>query len=196
MRPGYGRISPINNPGPCTAGRYAVIGTRRRPITRIKAIHIKNRNGNHESPDTRYPFPADLPCCAVITATLAIFQSSVFWTLVYLVGILLSCLVIIYSFCTKCPCRKTDCGHVIPGKLTRFFPPARKGLTPSWDKTGVVVPIVFVIVFPQYWLLSHPLYSVVFAVLCLIAAADIQFFVCKGCTNCFCPFFQGECKTE
>ena len=133
---------------------------------------------------------------AVLTATLAIFQSSVFWTLVYLVGILLSCLVIIYSFCTKCPCRKTDCGHIIPGKLTRFFHSRPEGAYTFMDKSGVVVPIVFVIVFPQYWLLSHPLYSVLFAVLCLIAAADIQFFVCKGCTNCFCPFFQDGCEKK
>jgi hypothetical protein len=46
-------------------------------------------------------------------------------------------------------------------------------------------------VFPQYWLLKQPVYFYLFAALCLIAAADIQFFACKGCTNGFCPFFQG-----
>ncbi|MDD1684522.1 MAG: hypothetical protein LUQ19_01385 [Methanoregula sp.] len=131
---------------------------------------------------------------AVVTATLAIMQSSVMWAVLYVVGILLSGLVVIYSICTKCPCRNTDCGHVIPGKLTQFFPPRVEEPYTFRDKTGIVVPIVFMIVFPQYWLLSLPVYSILFAVLCLIAAADIQFFVCKGCTNRFCPFFQEGCE--
>jgi hypothetical protein len=126
---------------------------------------------------------------AVITATVAILQTSVMWALLYILGIFLSSLVVIYSFCTKCPCRNTDCGHVIPGKLTQLFPPREEGPYTFWDRTGVVVPIVFLIVFPQYWLLSHTLYFYIFVALCLIAAADIQFFVCKGCQNRFCPFF-------
>jgi hypothetical protein len=130
---------------------------------------------------------------AVITATVAILQTSVIWAVLYIIGIFLSCLVLIYSFCTKCPCRKTGCGHVIPGKLTRFFPPREEGPYTFWDRTGVVVPIVFMIVFPQYWLLSHPTFFYLFVGLCLIAAADIQFFVCKGCNNRFCPFFQDGC---
>ena len=133
---------------------------------------------------------------AVITATVAILQSSVMWTVLYIIGIILSCLVLIYSFCTKCPCRNTDCGHVIPGKLTRFFPSREEGPYTFRDKTGVVVPIVFMIVFPQYLAALQPVYFFLFAGLCLVAAADIQFFVCRGCNNCFCPFFQGECKTE
>jgi hypothetical protein len=128
---------------------------------------------------------------AVLTATFAIIRSSsVIWVALYLVGILLSSLIIVYSFCTKCPCRNTDCGHVIPGKLTRLFPPRPEGLYTFMDKAGVAIPLVFLIVFPQYWLLSNPPLFILFAVLCLIAAADIQFFVCNGCTNRFCPFFQ------
>ena len=133
---------------------------------------------------------------AVLTATLAIVQSSVIWAVLYLVGILLSCLVVLYSFCVKCPCRNTDCRHVIPGRLTRFFPRREEGPYTFWDKTGLVVPIVFMTVFPQYWLLKHPVHFYLFVVFLLIAAEDIQFFVCKGCTNCFCPFFQeGSEKT-
>jgi hypothetical protein len=130
---------------------------------------------------------------AVVTATVAILQTSVLWAVLYIIGIFLSCLVLIYSFCTKCPCRKTGCGHVIPGKLTRFFPPREEGPYTFSDRTGVVVPIVFMIVFPQYWLLSHPTFFYLFVGFCLIAAADIQFFVCKGCNNRFCPFFQDGC---
>jgi hypothetical protein len=130
---------------------------------------------------------------AVLTATFVILQSSAIWAVLYLVGILLSCLVIVYSFCTKCPCRKTGCGHVIPGKITRFFPPRAEGPYTLRDLAGVVVPLVFMIVFPQYWLLSRPVYFIVFAALCLVAAADIQFFVCKECSNRHCPFFQDGC---
>jgi hypothetical protein len=127
---------------------------------------------------------------AVLTATYAIVLSSLMWAVLYIVGILLSALVVVYSFCTKCPCRNTDCGHVIPGKLTQVFPAREEGPYTFRDKTGIVVPIVFMIVYPQYWLLSQPAYSVLFAVLLLIAAADIQFFVCRGCNNKYCPFFQ------
>jgi len=127
---------------------------------------------------------------AVLTAILALVQSSLVWTVLYLVGTFLSCLVLIYSFCTKCPCRKTGCGHVIPGKLTRFFPSRPAGPYTFMDKAGVVVPIVFMILFPQYWLLEHLTYFSLFAILCLVAAADIRFCVCRGCTNRFCPFFR------
>jgi hypothetical protein len=133
---------------------------------------------------------------AVITATVAILQTSVIWALLYIIGIFLSCLVVVYSFCTKCPCRNTSCGHVIPGKLTRFFPPRQEGPYTFGDRTGVVVPVVFMIVFPQYWLLSQPTYFYLFAGLCLVAAADIQFFVCKGCSNRNCPFFQDGCQNQ
>ena len=133
---------------------------------------------------------------AVVTATIAIVQSSVMWALLYVIGILLSSHVVVYSFCTKCPCRNTGCGHVIPGKLTRFFPRREEGPYTFWDRTGVVVPIVFMIVFPQYWLLSQPVYLYLFVALCLIAAADIQFFVCKECNNTFCPFFQNGCEKK
>jgi membrane-bound metal-dependent hydrolase YbcI (DUF457 family) len=132
---------------------------------------------------------------AVLTATLAIIRSSsVIWAALYVVGILLSSLIIVYSFCTKCPCRNTGCGHVIPGILTRLFPPRPEGLYTFMDLAGVAIPLVFLIVFPQYWLLSNPPLFILFAVLCLIAAADIQFFVCKGCTNRFCPFCQEGCE--
>ncbi len=131
---------------------------------------------------------------AAATATLAILQSSVIWAVLYLIGLFLSGLVAIYSFCTRCPCRNTACAHVIPGKLTRFFPGRREGPYTFGDRTGLVVPIVFFIVFPQYWLLSHPPYFYLFAGLCLAAAVDIQFFVCRGCSNCYCPFFAGECR--
>ena len=133
---------------------------------------------------------------AVITATYTILQSSVIWTVIYLVGILLSCLVIFFSFCAKCPSRDKDCSHVIPGMFIRFFPRREEGPYTLRDKAGVVVPLVFMIVFPQYWLLSRPAYFFLFAVLWLIAAADIQFFTCKGCTNRFCPFFQVGCGNQ
>lgn len=133
---------------------------------------------------------------AVFTATYAIYQYSFLWTLLYVVGILLSSLVIVYSFCAKCPSRHKDCSHVIPGKIVRFFPRREEGSYTVTDKAGVVVPLVFLIVYPQYWLLSQPAYFVLFASLCLGAAAMIQFFVCKGCTNCYCPFFQGGCAKK
>lgn len=127
---------------------------------------------------------------AAIIAILAIVQSSVFWAIVYIVGLLLSGFIIIFSFCTKCPCRDTECGHVIPGKLIKFFPRRDLGPYSVQDKLGVVVPLVFLVMFPQYWLLANTTYFVIFAVFCLIAAADIQLFVCKGCTNSCCPFHQ------
>jgi hypothetical protein len=131
---------------------------------------------------------------AAVTATVAILASSIVFAALYVVGAFLSCLVLIYSFCMKCPCRENGCGHVIPGRLTALFPPRPQGPYTFGDKTGVVVPIVFFIVFPQYWLLSQPLYMYLFVALCLIGAADIQFFVCRGCTNDYCPFFQGSGK--
>jgi hypothetical protein len=59
---------------------------------------------------------------AVLTAILRILPSSLVWTGGCLVGILFPSLVVIWSFCTKCPRRDTGCGHVIPGMFTRVFP--------------------------------------------------------------------------
>jgi hypothetical protein len=133
---------------------------------------------------------------AILTATFAIVQSSVLLAAIYLTGTFLSSLVMVYSFCTKCPCRQTSCGHIIPGKFTQFFPRRSEEPYTLSDKLGVVVPLVFIIVFPQYWLLSHLTYFILFAVLFLVAAADIQLFVCKGCSNHFCPFIQKECGNQ
>jgi hypothetical protein len=134
-----------------------------------------------------------LIAAAVITALAAIFPSSLFWALIYITGILASSLIIVYSFCAKCPCRHTSCGHVLPGALTWFFPRREEGPYTLADTVGVVVPLVFLVVFPQYWLFSHTVYFILFAAFWILAAADIQFFVCRDCANTCCPFFQGGC---
>ena len=90
-----------------------------------------------------------LIAAAVITALAAIFPSSLFWALIYITGILASSLIIVYSFCAKCPCRHTSCGHVLPGALTWFFPRREEGPYTLADTVGVVVPLVFMVVFPQ-----------------------------------------------
>lgn len=63
MRPGYGRISPINNPSPALPSGMQPVSESAGDRSHGLNPSMKKRDGNHESPDTRDPFPADLISC-------------------------------------------------------------------------------------------------------------------------------------
>lgn len=124
---------------------------------------------------------------AIMVGIISIMQSSAFWAVIYLGLSIISLVVIIYSFCSKCPCREHSCGHVVFGKLTKLLPARVEGNYSVMDLAGVMVPLSVIIIFPQFWLRGNVLLIVLFWVLLIIACLDITVKVCRGCGNTYCP---------
>ncbi len=124
---------------------------------------------------------------AFLIALHAIGASSVLLAVLYGCMLALSGIAILYSFCAKCRCRDTTCGHVIPGMITRYLPrrlPSRYSLS---DRIGILLPIAVSLIYPQYWLAGSPLEWAVFWILMVGAAVEMRVSVCPGCTNRYCP---------
>lgn len=124
---------------------------------------------------------------AIAIGAISIAQSSKFTALMYIGLSLVSLIIVIYSFCSKCPCRQHACGHVLPGKLTELLPVRSQGPYSKGDYVGVLFPLLFIIVFPQFWLVGQLQLMVTFWALLLIAVIEITLKVCKGCGNRSCP---------
>lgn len=124
---------------------------------------------------------------AVSVGVIMIFRVSPVWSLVYLVIGIISGLIIVFSFCSKCPCKSTSCGHVFPGKLTKYLP--ERDVTPyeTTDLLGVAIPVLVLVLFPQLWLIDDLRILGAFWCLILVAVLDISLFVCKDCKNRCCP---------
>jgi hypothetical protein len=125
---------------------------------------------------------------AVIIGVAAVFKASPPMGLLNILIILVSLPIIIYSFCSKCACRLDSCGHVLPGKLTRFLPAREPGPYTPRDIAGLLIPFVIIIGFPQWWLWGEKVLSAVFWILILAGIVEIRLAVCPACTNRECPF--------
>lgn len=55
------------------------------------------------------------------------------------------------------------------------------------DLAGVVIPLMLILIFPQFWLKSNLPLLAIFWGLLLIAGIEITGKVCKGCGNRHCP---------
>lgn len=135
-------------------------------------------------------------CLAAIIGCTAIAQSSILLAILYLCIVALCGLVILYSYCCKCPCRLTSCAHLIPGRLTTVLPRRMVGKYALVDFIGFAVPMIIIILFPQYWLVKKVPYLVAFWLLIIIAIADSYSVVCIGCENRFCPLREVEMSFE
>src|SRR4030042_4644100 len=70
--------------------------------------------------------------------------------LIYLIAAIISFLIIIYSYCTKCKCHKDNCMHIIPGLITKILPKRKIGKYKLRDYVGVFIPFILIISIPQY----------------------------------------------
>jgi hypothetical protein len=128
-----------------------------------------------------------------VSAVIAFFfigRSSVLLAVLYGCVLGLSGIAVLYSFCAKCMCRDTTCGHVIPGMLTRYLPRRLSGRYTAGDKVGVLIPVLVSLVYPQYWLIGNLGAWSAFWILIIGAAAEIRTHVCYGCANRHCPLRQ------
>lgn len=131
-----------------------------------------------------------LVLAAVIIGAAAVFKASPPMGLLNILIILVSLPIIIYSYCSKCACRLDQCGHVLPGKLTRFLPARQPGPYTLLDIAGLLVPFGIIIGFPQWWLWADKVPAAVFWILILAAVFEIRVAVCPACANRECPLCQ------
>ena len=92
-----------------------------------------------------------LAVCAFVIGLASVLAESLVTGAFYAARMLCGPVLIIASFCTKCPCREEGCGHILPGMLARYLP-RREGPYSLWDLLGMGAPLAGLILFPQPWL--------------------------------------------
>jgi hypothetical protein len=115
-----------------------------------------------------------------------IMQNTVDLAIGYVIIMLIAVLLIPYVYCTKCPCRRTNCAHIIPGLITRFMPDRDSEPYTVIDLAIVLILMGLLILLPQFWLYNNILLFSIFWILSITAGLQILFFVCKTCDNTKC----------
>lgn len=104
----------------------------------------------------------------------------------YIALLVLAAILIPYAYCTKCPCRHTNCAHVLPGLITRFMPNRELESYTFLDWAIIAILLGSLITLPQYWLVKNLLLFNIFWILLIIAFLQIRLFICKTCDNKKC----------
>ncbi len=94
---------------------------------------------------------------------------------------------VLCAFCTKCPCRKTGCRHIVLGLVSTIFPQRREGAYSPVEIMLTAIGFGVIVLFPQYWLVRRLPLFLLFWALAGVLLAEIGLFVCKGCGNVHCP---------
>jgi hypothetical protein len=123
---------------------------------------------------------------SVIIGLYILRTNSVNLAILYIVIMLATAIMIPYVYCTKCPCRKTNCAHVLPGLITRFMPDRDSESYTVIDWAIVMILLGLLILLPQFWLYENILLFSIFWILSITAVLQIQFFICKTCDNKKC----------
>lgn len=124
----------------------------------------------------------------VIIGTWAIWEASLAWAIVYLMGSLFGLLVIqSYLFCTKCPYCGKGC-YLPNGKLAGLMFRSKKPEkhTPLELLAGPVA-VVFAVFVPQYWLFKNLVLLVFFWLVVLAVLINVVVRFCPRCLNFNCP---------
>jgi hypothetical protein len=103
----------------------------------------------------------------------------------YLAICLVSPLVLIYAFCSKCSC-KASCAHVLPGKIAGFLR-RQPGPYTQAELISTTLALLLLIGTPLAWLWRSPGALVAFLLLNAIAFAQIRLVGCRTCNNHNCP---------
>ena len=133
---------------------------------------------------------------AGVVAFIALLQESTILALVYMVISSLSLLTIVYFFCGKCVCRKDACAMVLPAKLSKRLPERKDAPYTYWDLSFILLSLVVMSMFPQYWLWRHKVLFILYWALFMAAHMEITFIVCKRCDNTRCPIHKKKLQRE
>ncbi|MBN1185230.1 MAG: hypothetical protein JXB49_23295 [Bacteroidales bacterium] len=121
----------------------------------------------------------------------AIFIVNNLLAILYSIIMLLGFMVIIYSYCTKCPGRFT-CGHIILGKLAALFPKRDEEAYSKWDYLGVIISFLLIIAIPQFYLWKIKWLFISFWTLLILAVMEINKHVCTKCLNNNCALCKNK----
>jgi hypothetical protein len=128
-----------------------------------------------------------LIAAAIMIGVISIFTVSLPMAAAYIAIIFLSFLGIIYSFCSKCACKNKGCGHVIPGIIAGLMPSREVGPYTFPDIGGLVISLILLFGFPQYWLWAKPAFIIIFWIFAIAGIIEIRKYVCPMCSNENCP---------
>lgn len=159
----------------------------------------------HQDPElkTAYTFkdflawvlPALIP---VLTAIHIISGSSLIWTAVYILVLVVCLLVIHRFFCTHCPHYKNT------GKTTKciflwnfpaFFKPKTREAG-FMEKTAASLAGVVALAFPVYWLLAAPLLLAVYVLSWAVLFIFLNKYECVRCVYRDCPMNRTRENTQ
>lgn len=132
---------------------------------------------------------------SIILGAYSVISASLVIGLLYSLLTIMFFLLIVYSYCCKCSCRKYSCGHVILGKIAECLPNRKQEKYSNVDILGVIISLVFIIGFPQYWLLKQIIIFTIFWGLLIVSGIEISMFVCATCKNERCSLCRG-CKVN
>jgi len=110
--------------------------------------------------------------------------------IVYFICIPLSFLITLYNYCRKCPhVASKTCRHVLFGWIiSKLFKPIQPSKYTVKEAFVSLIPLVFIVIFPQYWLVQSIGLFIAFWVLMLAAVVIVRIGVCIGCKNVNCLF--------
>jgi hypothetical protein len=125
---------------------------------------------------------------AEVLGLCAIIPYSVPHALVYFGVMLVTTLLIVYSFCSKCPCHARQCSHVILGPVARILPKRRTGRYTRTDYLALATAFLASILYPEYWLWKYDYLPFIFYLIVIATISLILLKVCPHCKNVNCPF--------
>ena len=112
--------------------------------------------------------------------------NSINMTTIYIMIMIAAAVLVPYVYCTKCPCRQTNCAHVLPGLITRFMPNRESESYTIFDWAVVLILLGLLMLLPQFWLYENIVLFSIFWIMSITALLQIRFFICKTCENKKC----------
>lgn len=125
----------------------------------------------------------------ILTAILAIFRHSLFWTVAYLVIAAVMTALILRHYCTHCPHYTRDEGPltcIFFWGLPKVFSP-RPGPLTMMDKVVTLAAPTVLVMFPLYWLFKEPGLLMIYLLSLTGFGATIYHDECHRCIYYECP---------
>lgn len=129
---------------------------------------------------------------AVSIAVLAGWRESPALGIAYAVLALVSLLVTVAIFCSKCADRDR-CGHVVLGPIASLMRKELK-VSPytSAELTLTSVALALIFLLPLGWLWRYPPALGAYGLLLLLGSIDVRARVCPACENAACPLSRAS----
>ena len=127
-----------------------------------------------------------------ITGCIAIWQDSVFWSLVYaaMVAVGIFGLIVRHLVCPRCPhlYKYNDCLQAPKSWVKAIVKQPTNAPMTKGQKTVGAIALLLISFFPLIWLWDKPYYLAIFLVLCGAWWAGQVYHFCKHCRVASCPF--------